>query len=114
MVSASRRARALDVRPLSILPPRCVAGAGVCPVWKWVVSQFGIVIRRDGQDQGMDIEIVHLAEQLTAEYSELPFTTVVRVVTDCAEEWPDADPHFLEQAATARLAAQCSDPPVDS
>lgn len=48
--------------------------------------------------------MTRVAEQLVAQFPHLPATTVIRVVTDCVEQFPDSDPMFIEQAARAHLA----------
>ena len=53
----------------------------------------------------MDLAMTAVAEKLAAEFPDKPSSTVIRVVTDCVEEFPDADPMFLEEASRARLAA---------
>ena len=46
-----------------------------------------------------------VAEKLAAEFPNLPNETVVRVLTDCADEFPDADAKFVEDASRAQLSA---------
>lgn len=53
----------------------------------------------------MDVAMMAVAEKLAAEFPDEPDSTVIRVVTDCVEEFPDADPLFLEEASRARLSA---------
>lgn len=45
-----------------------------------------------------------VAERLAAEFRDQPDSTVIRVLTDCVDEHPDADAAFIEQEARARLA----------
>jgi len=52
-----------------------------------------------------------VAEQLAAEFAQLPNTVVIRVVTDCAAKFPSDDAHFIEQAARARLAEETATAP---
>ncbi len=52
----------------------------------------------------MDLELAAVAETLAHEYSDIRSGTVVRVLTECVSESPHADPHFIEQAARARLS----------
>ena len=47
--------------------------------------------------------MTRMVERLAAEFDSLPVTAVVRVATDCAQEWPAASALFLEEAARARL-----------
>lgn len=54
----------------------------------------------------MDIEMMAVAERLAAEFRDQPDSTVIRVLTDCVDEHPDADAAFIEQAARAGLAEQ--------
>ncbi len=54
----------------------------------------------------MEVALMTVAETLAADFDDLPITTVVRVLTDCVAEHPDADPHFIEQAARALLRAE--------
>jgi hypothetical protein len=51
----------------------------------------------------MNTDATDLAERLSAEFDTMPATTVIRVVTECVDEWPDADVQFIEQAARSRL-----------
>ena len=44
-----------------------------------------------------------VAERLTVEFPALPVMTVVRVLSQCAEELPRADSLFVEAAARSRL-----------
>ena len=53
----------------------------------------------------MDLALITVAERLAAEFPNQPETMVIRVLTDCAEEFPDAGPLFVEQESGARLAA---------
>jgi hypothetical protein len=55
------------------------------------------------RSQPMDLTLTAVAEHLAEEFPDQPTTTVVRVVTDCVEEFPNSDPMFVEQAARARL-----------
>lgn len=54
----------------------------------------------------MDVEMMEVAEGLAGEFRDQPDSTVVRVLTDCVDEHPDADAAFIEQAARAQLAEQ--------
>lgn len=49
---------------------------------------------------------MEVAERLAEAYPELSPTTVVHAVAHCAEQFPVSDPHFIEQAAMARLHEQ--------
>jgi hypothetical protein len=60
----------------------------------------------------MESELMAVTERLVGEFEQLPSSTVVRVVTDCLEEFSHHDAHFLEQAARARLATE--HPPGES
>jgi hypothetical protein len=52
----------------------------------------------------MHLALAALAEQLAHDFRELQCSAVVRVLTDCADEYPHGGVHFIEQAARARLA----------
>ena len=54
----------------------------------------------------MDVAMLTVAEHLAVEFPAEPETTVIGIVTECAEEHGDNDPAFIEQAARARLAAR--------
>lgn len=54
----------------------------------------------------MEADLVAVTEQLAEEFEHLPSATVVRVVTDCLEEFPNHEAHFIEQAARARLGKE--------
>jgi Ni2+-binding GTPase involved in maturation of urease and hydrogenase len=51
-----------------------------------------------------------IAEVLAVEFCALPVATVVRVLTECADELPEADSLLVESAARARLAASARHP----
>ena len=53
----------------------------------------------------MDLVLAAVAEKLAGEFPDQAPTTVIRVLADCAEEFPESDPMFVEQAARARLSA---------
>lgn len=53
----------------------------------------------------MEVALEKVAEELAAEFGDMLPTTVVKVVTDCVDEFPNDEAHFIEQAARARLAA---------
>lgn len=44
-----------------------------------------------------------VAERLAEEFAGVPSSTVIRVLTDCVDDFPDDGAHFVEQAARARL-----------
>jgi hypothetical protein len=52
----------------------------------------------------MDVTMVAVAECLACEFREAEPTTVMQVVAECVEEFPEVDPLFIEQAARAHLA----------
>lgn len=52
----------------------------------------------------MDLALAAVAEQLAFDFRELQCSAVVKVLTDCADEFPNDGPLFIEQAARARLA----------
>lgn len=52
----------------------------------------------------MHLALAALAEQLAHDFRELQCSAVVRVLTDCADEFPHDGVHFIEQAARARLS----------
>lgn len=54
----------------------------------------------------MDPTLAAVAEQLAAEFGDLQSRDVVRVVTECVDEFPEVGPHFVAQAARARLSAE--------
>ena len=53
----------------------------------------------------MDLAWVAAVEKLALEFQHLPIRTVIRVLSECADEFPNNDEQFLEQAARARLDA---------
>lgn len=53
----------------------------------------------------MDFALTAVAEKLAAEFPEQSGTTVLRVVTGCAGEFPNDDGMFVEQAARAQLSS---------
>ena len=52
----------------------------------------------------MDLALATVAEALACDFPQLRYRTVVRVLTECVEECPHGGPHFIEQAARARLS----------
>ena len=52
----------------------------------------------------MDLALAAVAETLAYEFGHLQGSAVVRVLTDCADDFPYDGPHFIEQAARARLS----------
>ena len=52
----------------------------------------------------MNDEWAGVAERLVNEFIELPWNTVLQVVSACAEDCEFASPLFLEQAARAQLS----------
>jgi len=52
----------------------------------------------------LDLALAAVAETLASEFAELRSSWVVRVLTDCADEFPYDDQHFIEQAARAQLS----------
>ena len=48
--------------------------------------------------------MVAVAECLACEFRGTEPTTVMQVVAECVEEFPEVDPLFIEQAARAHLA----------
>jgi hypothetical protein len=60
----------------------------------------------------VDVAMLTVAEHLAVEFPAEPETTVIGIVTECAEEHGDSDPAFIEQAARARLAARRERPEV--
>ena len=52
----------------------------------------------------MDMALAGVAEKLAYEFAHLHSTAVVRVLADCVDECPGGGPHFVEQAARARLS----------
>lgn len=51
----------------------------------------------------MNLALAGVAETLTTEFGELRSSTVLAVITGYARTARRADPHFVEQAARARL-----------
>lgn len=51
----------------------------------------------------MYLSVATVAETLSHEFGDLRVDIVVRVLTACVDEYPDADALFIEQAARARL-----------
>ncbi len=54
----------------------------------------------------MDVVLDAIAERLAAQFPQQPGTTVVRVVCDCVEAFPDGGELFVEQAARSLLTAE--------
>lgn len=54
----------------------------------------------------MDVELDAVAERLAAQFPHHAGTTVVRVVCDCVEAFPDGGELFVEQAARSLLTAE--------
>ena len=52
----------------------------------------------------MNMALAGVAETLAYEFAHLHSTAVVRVLVDCVDEFPNGGPHFVEQAARARLS----------
>ena len=52
----------------------------------------------------MNMALAGVAETLAYEFAHLHSTAVVRVLADCVDEFPRGGPHFVEQAARARLS----------
>ena len=51
----------------------------------------------------MELGFAAVAETLAYEFGSVLSSTVIKVLTDCVEEFPNNGPHFIEQAARARL-----------
>ena len=51
----------------------------------------------------MNPALSEAGERLVAEFPHEPTSTVIRVLAECAEQFPDSDLMFIEQAARARL-----------
>lgn len=51
----------------------------------------------------MNPALVEVAERLAAQFPDEPSTAVIRILTECVDEFPDSDLMFVEQAAHARL-----------
>lgn len=60
----------------------------------------------------MEVALAAVAETLAREFGGLRTDTVLRILSECTDEFPYGGPHFIEQAARARLlrlrARQCS------
>lgn len=52
----------------------------------------------------MHLALAALAEQLAHDFRELQSSAVVRVLTECADEFPNDGVLFIEHAARARLS----------
>ncbi len=52
----------------------------------------------------MDVALAAVVEQLADEFQDIRGSAVFGVVTDCVDEFPGDGPHFIEQAARARLS----------
>ena len=52
----------------------------------------------------MNMALAGVAETLAYEFAHLHSTAVLRVLADCVDECPRGGPHFVEQAARARLS----------
>lgn len=57
-----------------------------------------------GYEDRMNGLVAGLAEWLAVEYPDTAPIAVGLLVAECAEEFPDDDPLFLEQACRARMA----------
>jgi hypothetical protein len=53
----------------------------------------------------MDVALDAVAERLAAQFPQQPGATVVRVVSDCVDEFPNGGELFVEQAAGSRLTS---------
>lgn len=51
----------------------------------------------------MELGFAAVAESLAYEFESVRSSTVIKVLTECVEEFPNNGPHFIEQAARARL-----------
>jgi hypothetical protein len=60
----------------------------------------------------MNLELAAAAEALAYEYPHLGSGTVIGVLTECLDEFPHGGPHFVEQAARARLSARGTPAPA--
>ena len=58
----------------------------------------------------MDMALLDIAERLALEFPEAPTSTVVLILTECADRYPGTDPMFLEQAARAQLRRSTGEP----
>jgi hypothetical protein len=52
-------------------------------------------------------DVASVAETLVTEFATVDSVTVMRTVCSCCDECDDASSFFLEQAARARLIAEC-------
>ena len=52
----------------------------------------------------MDLSLATVVETLADEFGGLRISTVVSVLSACVDEFPYDGPHFIEQAARARLS----------
>jgi len=53
----------------------------------------------------MEVVLDAVAERLAAQFPQQSGTTVLRVVSECVEEFPDGGELFVEQAARSVLAS---------
>lgn len=51
----------------------------------------------------MNLMMLAVAEELATKFCEMNPSTVLHVVSDCVEKFPEVDPLFIEQASRARL-----------
>ena len=52
----------------------------------------------------MDLSLATVVETLADEFGGIRINTVVSVLSACVDEFPYGGPHFIEQAARARLS----------
>jgi hypothetical protein len=52
----------------------------------------------------MDLSLATVVETLADEFGGIRISTVVSVLSACVDEFPYGGPHFIEQAARARLS----------
>jgi hypothetical protein len=53
----------------------------------------------------VDTSLIRVVDELAREFGDLAPARVIRVMTDCVEEYPSGSPEFIRQAVRLRLAA---------
>jgi hypothetical protein len=52
----------------------------------------------------MDVAMMAVAERLAAQFDDQPSSTVIRGLSDCVDDHPEACAAFIAQAARVRVA----------
>lgn len=69
-----------------------------------ITGTFGVSVLEHDSECVVEHPLMAVAIRLMAEFPGHALT-VLRVVADCADEYPDGDPEAVEEVARARLAA---------